>query len=80
MKRLLYKTKTLFPSFDLKKALFFLASGILVSVPLTLFIDQFDENFLTNMPYLYATLIPVVLVAPLLEGFAKAFPLFYRRG
>jgi RsiW-degrading membrane proteinase PrsW (M82 family) len=64
----------------LREKLFFIASGILGSVPLTLFIDQFDENFLANLPQFYATLIPVVIVAPFVEEFAKAFPLFYRHG
>jgi RsiW-degrading membrane proteinase PrsW (M82 family) len=64
----------------LRERIFFFASGILVSVPLTLFIDQFDESFLTMLPQFYATLIPVVIVAPFLEEFAKAFPMFYRHG
>ncbi len=70
----------IFQDFSLKQALFFFASGILVSVPLTLFVDQFDDNFLMSLPIFYSTLIPVVIVAPFVEEFAKALPLFYRRG
>jgi RsiW-degrading membrane proteinase PrsW (M82 family) len=65
---------------SLREKLFFIASGILGSVPLTLFIGQFGERFLVDLPEFYVTLIPVVVVAPFLEEFAKAFPLFYRHG
>jgi len=64
----------------LKEKLFFFVSGLLTSVPLALFVNQFDDYFLANLPQFYATLIPLVIVAPFLEEFAKAFPLFYRHG
>lgn len=63
-----------------REGFFFFLSGLLTSVPLTLFIGQFGYYFLAGLPAFYATLIPVVLVAPFLEEFAKAFPLFYRHG
>lgn len=59
---------------------FFLISGIISSVPLTLFISQFTESLVVSLSPLYALLFSSVLVAPFLEEFAKAFPLFYRHG
>lgn len=79
IEKLADKVRILLPVSGLKEFVFFFTSGFLVSVPLTLFIDQFDENFLVDLPHFYSTLIPVVIVAPFLEEFAKAFPLFYRR-
>jgi len=65
---------------DLKEKLFFFISGILGSVPLTLFISQFANPFLASLPDFYATLVAAVVLAPFLEEFSKAFPLFYRHG
>ena len=59
--------------------LFFLISGIIVSVPLTLFIDNFALPPLAALqidPFVISTLV----LAPLIEEFAKAYPLFYRHG
>ncbi len=59
--------------------LFFLISGIIVSVPLTLFIENFAlppfETIQIN-----PTIISALILAPLIEEFAKAYPLFYRHG
>jgi RsiW-degrading membrane proteinase PrsW (M82 family) len=63
-----------------REKLFFFASGIISSVPLTLFIEQFGDNLLESLPEFYAILVSAVLFAPLIEEFAKAFPLFYRHG
>ncbi len=55
-----------------KELVFFFASGILVSIPFTLFFGQ-------AYPYLPALLVVVVL-APFIEELSKVFPLFYRHG
>lgn len=52
-----------------EKAFFFL-SGVVVSVPMTIFVESFSG---------YA-LLSALLIAPIVEEFAKAYPLFYRHG
>ena len=64
----------------LKERLFFLLSGAVVSVPLTLFISQFSDYLVVSMPPLYASILAVAVLAPLIEEFSKAYPLFYRHG
>lgn len=64
----------------LHEKLFFFISGIVTSLPLTLFINGFANYLLITLPFFYATLFSVVIFAPLIEEFAKAFPLFYRHG
>ncbi len=56
---------------SLKEYAFFLASGILVSIPFAAFF-----NYL--IPVSFAVLL--VVVAPFVEEMAKVFPLFYRHG
>ncbi len=65
---------------SINELLFFLLSGSIMSVPLTLFIDQYAGVLLTGLPDLYALLISVAVFAPFIEEFSKAFPLFYRHG
>jgi len=65
---------------SINELLFFLLSGAIMSVPLTLFIDQYASILLTGLSDFYATLIAVAVFAPLVEEFSKAFPLFYRHG
>jgi RsiW-degrading membrane proteinase PrsW (M82 family) len=57
---------------SLKELTFFFASGILVSIPFTLFFAQL-------YPFVPAVL-SVILLAPFIEELAKVFPLFYRHG
>lgn len=64
----------------LKERLFFVFSGAIVSVPLTLFISQFSDYLIVSMPPLFASIIAVVFLAPFIEEFSKAYPLFYRHG
>jgi len=64
----------------LRERFFFFSSGIITSVPLTLFINGFANYLLIIVPVFYATLFSVVVFAPFIEEFAKAFPLFYRHG
>lgn len=63
-----------------REKFFFLISGIISSIPLTLFVSQFEDSLTASLTPLYALLVSSVIVAPFLEEFAKAFPLFYRHG
>jgi len=65
---------------DLREKVFFFISGIIISVPLTIFVERFAENLSINLPRIHALLWMTILVAPLIEEFAKAYPLFYRHG
>ena len=65
---------------DVGEKLFFFLCGVITSVPLTLFVAQFADSFLTGLAPFYATLISTAVFAPFIEEFAKAFPLFYRHG
>jgi RsiW-degrading membrane proteinase PrsW (M82 family) len=62
----------------LQEKLFFLFSGMVVSIPLTLFITNFSDYLQPIVPSNYLVLVYVVLLAPLIEEFSKAYPLFYR--
>ena len=65
---------------DVDEKLFFFLCGAITSVPLTLFVAQFADSFLTGLGVFYATLISAAVFTPFIEEFAKAFPLFYRHG
>ncbi len=60
--------------------LFFLISGAIVSVPLTLFIEQSANPLLIGLSTADITIITIALFAPFVEEFSKIFPLFYRHG
>ena len=60
--------------------MFFLFSGILTSVPLTLFVATFTDSICVVLPIFYAQICSVAFFTPFVEEFAKAFPLFYRHG
>jgi RsiW-degrading membrane proteinase PrsW (M82 family) len=60
--------------------LFFLLSGAITSIPLTLFINIGGDYLLAGVSAADASLLSLVLFAPFIEEFAKAFPLFYRHG
>ena len=65
----------------IRELLFFLLSGAVVSVPLTLFIEQnFANPLITGFSTFDITIISVAIFAPFVEEFAKVFPLFYRHG
>jgi len=65
---------------NLRENLFFFVSGIIMSVPLTLFIGWFTDSLCVVLPIFYARLCSTVISTPLIEEFAKAYPLFYRHG
>jgi RsiW-degrading membrane proteinase PrsW (M82 family) len=60
--------------------LFFVLSGAIVSVPLTLFVESFADPLLVGFSAVDVTVITIILFAPFVEEFAKVFPLFYRHG
>lgn len=63
---------------NLREKLFFFISGIIISVPLTLFIDSLAAPLGNVFPVFQAMLFSSAILAPLVEEFAKAYPLFYR--
>jgi RsiW-degrading membrane proteinase PrsW (M82 family) len=65
---------------DIKEKIFFLISGLLVSVPFTLFFSEFSDSLCIAMPLFFAQVCSSVIFAPFIEEFAKVFPLFYRHG
>lgn len=64
----------------LKEKLFFLFSGAFISTPFPLILTSISEHFLTDSHGFWLSIIPACLVAPIVEEFAKAYPLFYRHG
>ncbi|MGD0028782.1 MAG: PrsW family glutamic-type intramembrane protease [Candidatus Bathyarchaeia archaeon] len=62
----------------IQEKLFFLLSGVIVSIPLTSFIYAFPDLVLSLIPKTLAATLVTVLLAPLIEEFSKAYPLFYR--
>ena len=64
----------------LTEKLFYFISGVLTSVPLTLFVSTFTDQLCVVLPIFYASLCSIVILAPFVEEFAKAYPLFYRHG
>jgi RsiW-degrading membrane proteinase PrsW (M82 family) len=65
---------------DIKEKIFFFLSGLLVSVPFTLFFSEFSSSLCVAMPLLFAQVCSSVIFAPFIEEVAKVFPLFYRHG
>ncbi|MGB8780013.1 MAG: PrsW family glutamic-type intramembrane protease [Candidatus Bathyarchaeia archaeon] len=61
-----------------QEKLFFLISGMIVSIPLTLFVYTFSDYLLSFTSTVYASVLSTVLLAPFVEEFSKAYPLFYR--
>jgi RsiW-degrading membrane proteinase PrsW (M82 family) len=67
---------------DLREKLFFLISGIIISVPFTLYFGSFTNYFceVSAISIFYVTICTTAIFTPLIEEFAKAYPLFYRHG
>lgn len=65
---------------NLRERIFFFTSGVITSVPLTLFVGTFTDSLCVALPIFYATLCSTAIFAPFIEEFAKAYPLFYRHG
>jgi len=67
----------------LREKLFFFASGIIVSIPMAVFYEaspSFLGNYFPKLQTIQAEILLTVILAPLVEEFAKAYPLFYRHG
>ncbi|VVB54691.1 Protease prsW family protein [uncultured archaeon] len=64
----------------LKEKYFFLISGLIVSIPITFFVNIFSNHLCFLLPVFYSELCAVGFFAPFIEEFSKAFPLFYRHG
>ncbi len=67
---------------NVKEKLFFLISGIVASIPLALFFETLGDDLSTmvNLPQFLAVTLSVVILAPIIEEFGKAYPLLYRHG
>ena len=66
---------------SVREKLFFLASGMIMSIPFTLFVESLSAYFLSiRLLGFYATIFSTAIIAPVVEEFAKAYPLFYRHG
>jgi RsiW-degrading membrane proteinase PrsW (M82 family) len=65
---------------SVREKFFFFISGVIISVPLTLLVERFSGSLCVALPVFYATLCSTAIFAPLIEEFAKAYPLFYRHG
>lgn len=65
---------------DASEMVFFFLCGVVISVPLTLFIYQYTDALLVDLNSFIIALVSQVLIAPFIEEFAKAYPLFYRHG
>ncbi len=59
---------------------FFFLCGVIISVPLTLFIYEYTNTLLVGLNTFIIALISRSFFAPFIEEFAKAYPLFYRHG
>lgn len=65
---------------SLEEKMFFFISGIVTSVPLTLFVNLFTDSLCVTLPFFYAQICSIAIFTPFVEEFAKAYPLFYRHG
>lgn len=65
---------------DASEMLFFFACGIIISVPLTLFIYRYADSLLIGLAPSTVALVSRAFFAPFIEEFSKAYPLFYRHG
>ena len=65
---------------DASEMLFFFLCGVVISVPLTLFIYQYSNTLLAGLDPFIAAFIARAIFSPFIEEFAKAYPLFYRHG
>jgi len=63
-----------------QEMLFFFLSGMVVSVPITLYTGTLTNQLCLYVPLFYAQICSVAIFTPLVEEFAKAYPLIYRHG
>jgi RsiW-degrading membrane proteinase PrsW (M82 family) len=60
--------------------IFFFSCGVIMSVPITLFIVQLANPLIMGLDKFSAALVSTAFLAPFIEEFSKIFPLFYRHG
>ncbi len=67
---------------DIREKLFFFSSGIIISVPLTLYLSSLADYLCesTTVSLIYAAICATAIFTPLIEEFAKVYPLVYRHG
>ncbi|UCF45312.1 MAG: PrsW family intramembrane metalloprotease, partial [Candidatus Bathyarchaeota archaeon] len=65
---------------DASEMLFFFTWGVIISVPVTLFIYQYTDSLLIGLDPFTVVLVSRAFFAPLIEEFSKAYPFFYRHG
>jgi RsiW-degrading membrane proteinase PrsW (M82 family) len=65
---------------DASEMIFFFLCGVIISIPLTLFIYQYTDSLLVGLNPFTIALVSRVFFAPFIEEFSKAYPLFYRHG
>ncbi len=63
---------------DVREKFFFFISGVIISVPFTFFFGQLADSLISVLPAFYASVLALTVFAPIIEEFAKAYPLFYR--
>ncbi|MBN1455481.1 MAG: hypothetical protein JW945_04440 [Methanomicrobia archaeon] len=65
---------------SIREKLFFFSSGIIISVPLTLYLSSLSDYLceLTAVSLIYVSICATAIFTPLIEEFAKVYPLFYR--
>lgn len=65
----------------IEEKLFFFFAGAIMSFPFPALANSLFSYFLLlDLPRISAILISTVLIAPLIEEFAKIYPMFYRHG
>jgi len=74
------KTIIMFHRPNSREKLFFFSSGIITSVPLTIFVGTFTNSLCVVLPIFYARFCSTAIFTPFVEEFAKAYPLLYRHG
>jgi RsiW-degrading membrane proteinase PrsW (M82 family) len=65
---------------NIREMIFFFSCGVIMSVPITLFIVQLANPLIMGLDRFSAALVSTAFLAPLIEEFSKTFPLFYRHG
>jgi RsiW-degrading membrane proteinase PrsW (M82 family) len=68
---------------SLKERIFFFISGVIVSIPMAVFFESlasFFPSYYYSLPEPYASVLSIAILAPIIEEFGKAYPLFYRHG
>jgi len=65
---------------DASEMMFFFLCGVIISVPLTLFIYQYTDSLLVSLNLFTIAFVSRAFFAPFIEEFSKAYPLFYRHG